>query len=64
MSHEILDTLTSRKGPYKVVCKIGPNCKNHDWTIRSPLKKVCTRGPNCPNHDWDCSKSIRSSISI
>ena len=62
MSHEFLSTMTDRKAPYKVVCKIGPKCKNHDWNTRSPLKKMCTRGPNCPNHDWDCSGSMRSSI--
>lgn len=65
MSHEILEAMTDRKAPYKVMCKIGPSCKNHDWNIRSPLKKVCTRGPNCPNHDWDTSMmstSMRSSF--
>ena len=65
LSHSMLSTMTDKRAPYKVVCKNGPKCTNHDWSVRSPIKKVCTRGPNCPNHDWDCSlrKSMKFSKS-
>ena len=36
----------------KVVCKIGPNCVNHDWDRKSPIVKVCTHLGFCENHDW------------
>lgn len=36
----------------RLVCKNGPNCKNHDWDQKSPIRKVCTRDEKCPNHDW------------
>ena len=60
LTHDVLDTITDKRTPYKVVCKIGPGCKNHDWNLRSPLKKVCTRGPNCQNHDWECQGGMQS----
>lgn len=64
LSKDFLETMSDKRAPYKVVCKVGPKCQNHDWSVRSPLKKVCTRGVTCPNHDWEQSGLTRSSRSL
>lgn len=56
-----MSMLTDRRAPYKVVCKNGPGCNNHDWNTRSPIKQVCQNGLKCKNHDWDPLNSSRTS---
>ena len=42
-----------RKKPWKMQCKNGPGCSNHDWGASSPVRLVCKNGPGCSKHDWD-----------
>ena len=40
--------------PVIVSCKLGPDCKVHDWVHRSPLRPICNcpDRPYCKKHDW------------
>ena len=45
--------MTKSAHPFTQVCKVGPDCRDHDWnSIRSPVRLVCRKGPGCMNHDW------------
>ena len=60
MTHDVLDAMTDRRAPYKVVYKKGPGGNNPDRSLRSPLKKVRTRVPHGRNRDWNASQSQMS----
>lgn len=56
-THDGEFSLTKPKRPFTMVCKVGPDCKDHDWnSIRSPVRLVCRKGPGCMNHDWFSTK--------
>jgi len=44
---------STRTLTYRLKCKKGPGCKDHDWLSKSsPVQLVCKNGPGCKNHDW------------
>jgi len=56
-AHDGEFSLTKPKQPFTFVCKVGPDCRDHDWnSIRSPVRLVCRKGPGCMNHDWFSTK--------
>lgn len=53
----LLTRAEGKKRPYKMQCKNGPGCRNHDWSAKSPVRLVCKNGPGCGKHDWGSDRN-------